>query len=74
MSDTFYHDDSSYQFIKSLQNAWYEFVVKNTEIYEKTTETSFDIMCRYACEVMKPMALDMARNYAKNLERERIST
>ena len=74
MSDTFYHDDSFYQFIKSLQNAWYEFVVKNTEIYEKTTETSFDIKCRYACEVMKPMALDMARNYAKNLERERIST
>jgi len=62
MSDTFYHDDSFYQFIKSLHNAWYEFVVKNTEIYEKTTETSFDIMCRYAYEVMKPMAIDMARN------------
>jgi len=74
MSDTFYPNDSFNQFIKSLQNAWYEFVVNNTEIYEKTTEASFDIMCKYACEVMKPMALDMARNYAKNLEREIIST
>ncbi len=74
MSDTFYQNDSCNQFIKSLQNTWYEFVVNNTEIYEKITESSFDIMCKYACEVMKPMALDMARNYAKNLQREGIST
>ncbi|TVP41881.1 hypothetical protein NARC_10287 [Candidatus Nitrosocosmicus arcticus] len=52
-----YQNDSFNQFIKSLQNAWYQFVVNNTEIYEKTTEASFDIMCKYTCEVMKPMAL-----------------
>lgn len=67
----YYMNDPMSQFIKLMQESWYNLVVNNAQINEKVTETTYDSICRFVCEVIKPSALQLARQYTENLERGR---
>ena len=59
------------EFIKMLSDNWYNFVVNSNQSYMKLTADTYDFLCKLFCDLMKPMALNIARNHARDLEEQR---
>lgn len=60
------------QLISSLQELWCDFFVDQNKFFEKITEANYDLMCKLADEVGKPMSLNLTRNFAKSIEKKRL--
>ncbi len=76
MSNISKNNDYPYQttsndFFRMLQDGWYNFLVNYNQTYITITESSFDYLCKMFCDVMKPNALRMAKEYSMQLEQER---
>ena len=59
------------EFFKMLNDDWYNFVSNSNQSYMQITEATFDLLCKLFCDTMKPMVLIMARDYAKQLKKQK---
>ena len=58
-------------YFKMMVDQWYNFVVNYNQSYIMLTESTYDSLCKLFCETMKPMALNMAREYALRLQEQK---
>jgi predicted secreted hydrolase len=58
-------------YFKMMVDQWYSFVINYNQSYITLTESTYDSLCELFCETMKPMALNMAREYAMRLQEQK---
>lgn len=58
-------------FFRMMQDGWYDFVINYNQTYMTVTEKSYDYLCKLFCDIMKPNALRMAKEYSIRLEEQR---
>jgi hypothetical protein len=58
-------------YFKMMVDQWYSFAINYNQSYITLTESTYDSLCKLFCETMKPMALNMAREYAMRLQEQK---
>jgi hypothetical protein len=58
-------------YFKMMVDQWYSFVINYNQFYITLTESTYDSLCKLFCETMKPMALNMAKDYAMRLQEQK---
>ena len=58
---------------KLIENAWYDYIINYNQTVVKLTETSYDNMCKYICDVLKPIIINTTGQMAIQLQQQRES-
>lgn len=56
---------------KLIEDAWYDFMINYNQTFIKMTETSYDSICKYICDTIKPIILKAANDLASQMEQQR---
>jgi hypothetical protein len=56
---------------KLIEDAWYDYIINYNQTVVKLTETSYDNMCKYICEVLKPIIINTTNEMAIQLQQQR---
>jgi hypothetical protein len=65
------YTDQLERLFKLVENAWYDFIINYNQIFMKMTETSYDNICKYICDVLKPVMLKTANDLTTHMEQQR---
>ncbi len=56
---------------KLIVDAWYDYIINYNQTALKLTETSYDNMCKYFCDVLKPIIINTTSEMANQLQQQR---
>ena len=65
------YTDQLERLFKLVENSWYNFIINYNQIFMKMTETSYDNICKYICDVLKPVMLKTANDLTTQMEQQR---
>jgi hypothetical protein len=55
---------------KLVEDAWIDYIINYNQIFMKMTETSYDNICKYICDVLKPIMLKTANDLTNQMEQQ----
>jgi hypothetical protein len=56
---------------KLIEDAWYDYIINYNQTFVKLTENSYDNMCKYICDVLKPIIINTTSEMAIQLQQQR---
>jgi hypothetical protein len=56
---------------KLIEDAWYDYIINYNQTAVKLTETSYDNMCKYICDVLKPIIINATSQMTIQLQKQK---
>ena len=53
-----------------VEDAWIDYIINYNQIFMKMTETSYDNICKYICDVLKPVMLKTVNYLTNQMEQQ----
>jgi hypothetical protein len=53
-----------------VEDAWIDYIINYNQVFMKMTETSYDNICKYICDVLKPIMLKTANDLTNQMEQQ----